>query len=86
MRGRAAHDPRLRPGFCTTISVVGSEVITGMVLDVGSQGAAVGRQTAVIKQEVEAAEIITFACDRLSLVISPKLTICCPDGKTETLL
>ena len=30
---------------------------------------AVGRQTAVIKQMVEAAEIITLACDRLSLVI-----------------
>ena len=35
---------------------------------------AVGRQTAVIEQMVEAAEIITFACDRLSLVISPKST------------
>ena len=30
---------------------------------------AVGRQTAVIKQMVEAAERITLACDRLSLVI-----------------
>ena len=47
---------------------------------------AVGHQTAVIKHIVEAAEIITFACDRLRLVISPKLTICCSDVKTETLL
>ena len=46
----------------------------------------VGRQTAVIKQMVEAAEIITYACDRLGLVISPRSTTCCSDVKTETLL
>ena len=45
-----------------------------------------GRQTAVIKQLVDAAEIIIFTCDRLSLVISPKSTICCSDVKTETSL
>ena len=45
---------------------------------------AVGHQTAVIKQMVEVAGIITFACDRLSLVISPKSTVCCSDVKTET--
>ena len=45
----------------------------------------VGRQTAVIKQMVDAAEIITFACDRLSLVISPMSTTCGSDVQTETL-
>ena len=40
---------------------------------------AVGRQSAVVKQKVEASEFISFACDRLSLVISPKSTICCSD-------
>ena len=47
---------------------------------------AVGCQTAVFKQMVEAAEIITFACDRLSLLISPKATMCCSDVLTEALL
>ena len=46
---------------------------------------AVGHQTVVIKQMVEAAEIITFACDGLSLVISHKSTLCCSDVKTQTL-
>ena len=45
---------------------------------------AVGRQTVVIRRMLEAAEIITFACDRLNLLISPKSTLCC--SKTETLL
>ena len=43
-------------------------------------------EAAAIKQSVEAAEITTFACDRLSLVISPKSTTCCSNVKTETLL
>ena len=47
---------------------------------------AVGRQTAVIEQMVEAAEIITFACDRVSLVISPESTTRCPDVGTQALL
>ena len=47
---------------------------------------AVGRQTAVIKQMVEVAEITTFACDRQSLAISPKSTTCCSDVETEALL
>ena len=47
---------------------------------------AVGHQTAVVKQMVEAAEIIILACDRLSLVISPVSTIRCSDVNTETLL
>ena len=46
---------------------------------------AAGHQVAVTRQMVEAAEIITFACDRRSLGISPKSTICCSDVKTETL-
>ena len=46
---------------------------------------AVGRQTAVIMQMVEAAEITTFACDRFSPVLSPKSTICCSDVKTDAL-
>ena len=40
---------------------------------------AVGRQAGVIEHTL-------FACDRLSLVISPKSTIFCSDVKTETLL
>ena len=52
----------------------------------GRLGTVRGHQTAVIKEMVEAADIITFACDRLSLVISPKSTLCCSDVKTETLL
>ena len=47
---------------------------------------AVGCQTAVNKQMVEAAEILTLACDRLSLVISPKSTKCCSDVETQELL
>ena len=47
---------------------------------------AVGRQMAVIKQMMAAAEIISFACDGPSLVISPKSTICCSDVKTEAFL
>ena len=47
---------------------------------------AVGRETAVVKEVVEATEIITFACDRLSPPISPKSTTCCSDVKTKTLL
>ena len=46
----------------------------------------VGRQTAMVKRVVEAAEIVTFACDRLSLLISPKSTICCSNVKSEALL
>ena len=36
---------------------------------------AVERQTAVIKEMIEAAETITIACDRLSLVIAPMSTL-----------
>ena len=45
----------------------------------------VGRQTAVIEQMVEAAEIITFACDRLNLVISPSRPIVVLTLKTESI-
>ena len=47
---------------------------------------AVGHQTAVIKEMVEAAEIITFACGTPSLVISPMSTLRCSDVNFETLL
>ena len=45
-----------------------------------------GHRMTVIKAMVEAAEIITFACDRLSLVTSLKSNLCCSHVKTETLL
>ena len=44
---------------------------------------AVGHQTEVIKQMVEAAEIITFACEPCPLA---KSTTCCSDVTNETLL
>ena len=47
---------------------------------------AVGRQITVIKDMAEVTGITTFACHRLSLVISPKSTICCSDVKTANLL
>ena len=38
---------------------------------------AVGRQTVVIRKMLEAAQIITFGCDRPNLGISPTSTFCC---------